>query len=74
MVRLPPKVHRNPAIQAAESGVSINRLVSAFPDLTNLVIYKGIGVIHELAYQRLGHGRGLSQGDAPHDQCGFVLV
>ena len=29
MVRLPPEVHRDLAIQAAESGVSINRLVSA---------------------------------------------
>jgi len=29
MVRLPPEVHRNLAIQAAESGVSINRLVSS---------------------------------------------
>nr|WP_282959076.1 type II toxin-antitoxin system HicB family antitoxin [Desulfobacter hydrogenophilus] len=29
MVRVPPKVHRNLAIQAAESGVSINRLVSS---------------------------------------------
>lgn len=29
MVRVPPEVHRNLAIQAAESGVSINRLVSA---------------------------------------------
>ncbi len=28
MVRVPPEVHRNLAIQAAESGVSINRLVS----------------------------------------------
>ena len=28
MVRVPPDVHRNLAIQAAESGVSINRLVS----------------------------------------------
>ena len=29
MVRLPPEVHRSLAIQAAESGVSINRLVSS---------------------------------------------
>jgi predicted HicB family RNase H-like nuclease len=29
MVRLPPEVHRDLAIQAAESGVSINRLVSS---------------------------------------------
>ena len=29
MVRIPPEVHRNLAIQAAESGVSINRLVSS---------------------------------------------
>ena len=29
MVRVPPQVHRNLAIEAAESGVSINRLVSA---------------------------------------------
>lgn len=29
MVRVPPEVHRNLAIEAAESGVSINRLVSA---------------------------------------------
>ncbi|MGD9161209.1 MAG: toxin-antitoxin system HicB family antitoxin [Desulfobacteraceae bacterium] len=28
-VRIPPDVHRDIAIQAAESGVSINRLVSA---------------------------------------------
>ncbi len=28
MVRVPPEVHRRLAIQAAESGVSINRLVS----------------------------------------------
>ena len=28
MVRVPPEVHRNFAIHAAESGVSINRLVS----------------------------------------------
>jgi predicted HicB family RNase H-like nuclease len=28
MVRVPPEVHRSLAIQAAESGVSINRLVS----------------------------------------------
>ena len=28
MVRIPPEVHRSLAIQAAESGVSINRLVS----------------------------------------------
>jgi len=27
MVRVPPEVHRNLAIQAAEAGVSINRLV-----------------------------------------------
>ncbi|RJP30099.1 MAG: type II toxin-antitoxin system HicB family antitoxin [Candidatus Omnitrophota bacterium] len=29
MVRVPPDVHRNLAIQAAEAGVSINRLVSS---------------------------------------------
>jgi predicted HicB family RNase H-like nuclease len=29
MVRVPPEVHRNLAIQAAEAGVSINRLVSS---------------------------------------------
>ena len=29
MVRVPPEVHRNLAIQAAESGVSINRIVSS---------------------------------------------
>ena len=29
MVRIPPEVHRNLAIQAAEAGVSINRLVSS---------------------------------------------
>lgn len=29
MVRLPPEVHRSLAIQAAESGVSLNRLVSS---------------------------------------------
>jgi len=29
MVRVPPEVHKNLAIQAAESGVSINRLVSS---------------------------------------------
>ena len=29
MVRVPPEVHRNLAIQAIESGVSINRLVSS---------------------------------------------
>ncbi len=29
MVRLPPEVHRSLAIQAAEAGVSINRLVSS---------------------------------------------
>jgi len=29
IVRVPPEVHRNLAIQAAESGVSINRLVSS---------------------------------------------
>ena len=29
MVRVPPEVHRSLAIQAAESGVSINRLVSS---------------------------------------------
>ncbi|RJX35953.1 MAG: type II toxin-antitoxin system HicB family antitoxin [Desulfurivibrio sp.] len=28
MVRVPPEVHRSLALQAAESGVSINRLVS----------------------------------------------
>lgn len=29
MVRVPPEVHRTLAIQAAESGVSLNRLVSS---------------------------------------------
>ena len=29
MVRVPPEVHRNLAIKAAESGVSLNRLVSS---------------------------------------------
>ncbi|MCD6389400.1 MAG: type II toxin-antitoxin system HicB family antitoxin [Desulfobulbaceae bacterium] len=29
IVRVPPEVHRNLAIQAAESGVSLNRLVSS---------------------------------------------
>ncbi|WP_417916698.1 type II toxin-antitoxin system HicB family antitoxin [Candidatus Electronema sp. JC] len=29
MVRIPPEAHRSLAIQAAESGVSINRLVSS---------------------------------------------
>ena len=29
MVRVPPQVHRSLAIEAAESGVSINRLVSS---------------------------------------------
>ncbi len=29
MVRVPPEIHRNLAIQSAESGISINRLVSA---------------------------------------------
>ena len=29
MVRVPPEVHRNLAIKAAESGVSLNRLASA---------------------------------------------
>ena len=29
MVRVPPDVHRNLAIQAAEAGVSLNRLASA---------------------------------------------
>ncbi len=29
MIRLPPEVHRSLAIQAAESGISINRLVSS---------------------------------------------
>ena len=29
MVRVPPEVHRLLAIQAAESGVSLNRLVSS---------------------------------------------
>ena len=29
MVRVPPEVHRSLAIQAAESGISINRLVSS---------------------------------------------
>ncbi len=29
MVRIPPDVHRNLAIQSAESGISLNRIVSA---------------------------------------------
>jgi len=29
MVRTPPEVHRNLAIRAAESGISINRVVSS---------------------------------------------
>ena len=29
MVRVPPEVHRHLAIEAAESGVSLNRVVSA---------------------------------------------
>jgi len=29
MVRIPPDVHRNLAIQAAESGISLNRVVSS---------------------------------------------
>jgi predicted HicB family RNase H-like nuclease len=29
MVRVPPDVHRNLAIRAAESGVSLNRVVSS---------------------------------------------
>ncbi len=29
MVRIPPEVHRNLAIQAAEAGVSLNRLASS---------------------------------------------
>jgi predicted HicB family RNase H-like nuclease len=29
MVRVPPETHRNLAVQAAESGVSLNRLVSS---------------------------------------------
>ncbi len=29
MVRVPPEVHRNLALEAAESGVSLNRLASA---------------------------------------------
>jgi predicted HicB family RNase H-like nuclease len=29
MVRIPPEVHRNLAIQAAESGISLNRVVSS---------------------------------------------
>ena len=29
IVRVPPEVHRNLALEAAESGVSINRIVSA---------------------------------------------
>ena len=29
MVRIPPQVHRTLAIQAAESGISLNRLVSS---------------------------------------------
>ena len=29
IVRVPPEVHRNLAVEAAESGVSLNRIVSA---------------------------------------------
>lgn len=29
MIRIPPEVHRNLAIRAAESGISINRVVSS---------------------------------------------
>ncbi len=29
MVRVPPEVHRNLAIQSAEAGISLNRIVSA---------------------------------------------
>jgi len=29
MVRVPPEIHRNLVIQAAESGISLNRLVSS---------------------------------------------
>jgi predicted HicB family RNase H-like nuclease len=29
MVRVPPEVHRNLALQAAEAGVSLNRLASS---------------------------------------------
>ena len=29
LVRVPPEVHRNLAIQAAESGISLNRIASA---------------------------------------------
>ena len=29
MVRIPPEIHRNLAIQAAESGVSLNRIASS---------------------------------------------
>jgi predicted HicB family RNase H-like nuclease len=29
MVRVPPEVHRNLAIQSAESGISLNRIVSS---------------------------------------------
>jgi predicted HicB family RNase H-like nuclease len=29
MVRVPPEVHRNLAIQASESGVSLNRIVGS---------------------------------------------
>lgn len=29
MVRVPPEVHRNLAIQSAEAGISLNRMVSA---------------------------------------------
>ncbi|MCK4646351.1 MAG: toxin-antitoxin system HicB family antitoxin [Candidatus Aminicenantes bacterium] len=29
MVRIPPNVHRHLAIQAAEEGISLNRLISA---------------------------------------------
>jgi predicted HicB family RNase H-like nuclease len=29
MVRVPPEIHRNLAIQASEAGVSLNRIVSS---------------------------------------------
>jgi len=29
MVRVPPEVHRNLAIESSESGISLNRLVGA---------------------------------------------
>ncbi len=29
MIRVPPEVHRKPALKAAENGISLNRLASA---------------------------------------------